>query len=232
MKRAPAVVILLTLLLPVLAAAQAPTVRDALKNVQTVAYPDRGRPVHRTVAEALCQDLVPQARVLAIKTAASVPPTSLRVAVADEGFAPGPASPVPDREDSPGWMYFKLAADGSGELVASRPHLVYALYCLLKEEWLDADLGTFAAGKLVRPSFARLEGGDNYLANPKWVADGYDAEASIRELARLGFSHVPVNALAKDMPAEQGPPGEIYYRFYYFSPDLDQFVETPLNAGA
>jgi len=112
------------------------------------------------------------------------------------------------------------------------PHLLYALYSLLKEDWLGLDAAGFENGKVVVPRFSRLEGGDNYLANPKRVAAGYDAERSVRELARLGFSHVPVNALAKDMPAEQGPPGEIYCRFYYFSPDLDQFVETPLNAGA
>ena len=106
------------------------------------------------------------------------------------------------------------------------------MYRLLKDDWLGLDAAGFAKGRVVVPRFTRLEGGDNYLANPKRAAAGYDPEASVRELARLGFSHVPVNALAKDMPAEQGPPGEIYYRFYYFSPDLDQFVETPLNAGA
>jgi hypothetical protein len=129
-------------------------------------------------------------------------------------------------------MFLRLAADGSGELTTSAPHLLYALYRLLKDDWAALDAAGFEKGKTVIPAFSRLEGGDNYLANPKRVAAGYDAEASVRELARLGFSHVPVNALAKDMPAEQGPPGEIYYRFYYFSPDLDQFVETPLTAGA
>ncbi len=129
-------------------------------------------------------------------------------------------------------MYLRLAPDGAGELTTSAPHLLYALYRLLTDDWLGLDAAALEKGKLVVPAFSRLEGGDNYLANPKRVAAGYDAEASVRELARLGFSHVPVNALAKDMPAEQGPPGEIYFRFYYFSPDLDQFVETPLNAGA
>ncbi|MDH4198167.1 MAG: hypothetical protein OEW05_12200 [Candidatus Aminicenantes bacterium] len=232
MKKAVAVFTLLILFPLVSAAEEGLKVRDALKNVQAVVYPDRGRPVDRTVAEALVQELVPQARVEAVKAPETLSSPSLRIAVADEKFAAGPASTAPDKPDEPGWMFIKLGADGSGELVASRAHLLYPLFCLLKEKWLDSDLGAFAAGKLIRPAFARLEGGDNYLANPKWVAEGYDAETSVRELARLGFSHVPVNALAKDMPAEQGPPGEIYYRFYYFSPDLDQFVETPLNAGA
>lgn len=159
-------------------------------------------------------------------------PGVFRVAVAGENLASGPSPGTLLEHPGAAWMFLKLAPDGSGELTASAPHLMYALGRLLQEDWLGLDISTFADGKLVLPRFSRLEGGDNYLANPKRVAAGYDPERSIRELARLGFSHVPVNALAKDMPAEQGPPGEIYYRFYYFSPDMDQFVETPLNAGA
>ncbi len=152
--------------------------------------------------------------------------------MADEKLAAGPGPGALGTAGGKNWMFLELAPDGTGQLVASAPHLLYALYRLLKDDWLGLDAAGFAKGRVVVPRFTRLEGGDNYLANPKRTAAGYDPESSVRELARLGFSHVPVNALAKDMPAEQGPPGEIYYRFYYFSPDLDQFVETPLNAGA
>ena len=50
-------------------------------------------------------------------------------------------------------------------------------------------------------------------------------------MARLGCSHVPVNVLAATQAAEQGVPGEDYPRFYVYSPDLDQFVETELTRG-
>jgi hypothetical protein len=53
----------------------------------------------------------------------------------------------------------------------------------------------------------------------------------VQELARLGCSHLTVNDLATPWPYEEGPPGEIYYRFYFGSPDLDQFAETELNKG-
>ncbi len=53
----------------------------------------------------------------------------------------------------------------------------------------------------------------------------------MRELARIGCTHVVVNALPQPYALETGPPGEIYHRFYHYSPDLDQFVDTPLNAG-
>ncbi len=214
------------------AAERRPTVADSLKNVRVLAVPVNARPVDRTVAEEIRRDLAPQADIKAAGPDGGSSKGVFRIAIADEKFLVGPSPDTLQKTGGKSWMFFKLAPDGSGELTTSAPHLLYALYTLLKEDWLGLDAGGFENGKVVVPRFSRLEGGDNYLANPKRVAAGYDAERSVRELARLGFSHVPVNALAKDMPAEQGPPGEIYYRFYYFSPDLDQFVETPLNAGA
>jgi hypothetical protein len=211
---------------------QKPSVAEALKKTRVLAVPETGRPVDRTVAEELRRGLAPQAEIRSVKTGESLGAGVFRVSVADEKLAAGPAPKALGRAPGKGWMFLKLAPDGSGELTTSAPHLLYALYRLVQDDWSGLDAAGFEKGKLVLPAFSRLEGGDNYLANPKRVAAGYDAEASVRELARLGFSHIPVNALAKDMPAEQGPPGEIYYRFYYFSPDLDQFVETPLNTGA
>jgi hypothetical protein len=205
---------------------------EALKKVRVLAVPGTGRPVDRTVAGELRRDLAPQAEIREVGPGDSLGPGVFRIAVADEKLAAGPSPEALGAGAGKGWMFARLAPDGTGELTTSAPHLLYALYRLLKDDWAALDSAGFEKGKLIVPAFSRLEGGDNYLANPKRVAAGYDPEASVRELARLGFSHVPVNALAKDMPAEQGPPGEIYYRFYYFSPDLDQFVETPLNAGA
>ena len=211
---------------------QKPRVADALKKARVLAIPEGGRPVDRTVAEELRVGLAPQAEIRSVKAGEADGSGVFRIAVADENLAAGPPADAIKKAAGKGWMYVRLAPDGAGELTTSVPHLLYALCRLLADDWLGLDAAAFEKGKLIVPAFSRLEGGDNYLANPKRVAAGYDAEASVRELARLGFSHVPVNALAKDMPAEQGPPGEIYFRFYYFSPDLDQFVETPLNAGA
>lgn len=226
--------ILLTCLLAsaaVSAAQPKASVADVLKNAAVIAIPERGRPVDRTVAEALKAGLAPQAEIKAVPSG-SVPagPAILRVAVADEGLAQGPGPGAPS--GPAGWMHFRLDPDGGGEIVASKPNLLYALYRLIAEDWAGLEASGFAAARTIAPTFARLEGGDNYMANPKRIVTGYDIEASMKELARLGYSHVPVNALAKDLPAEEAEPGEIYTRFYYFSPDLDQFVETPLNAGA
>jgi hypothetical protein len=214
------------------AAERKPTVADALKNVRILAIPANGCPVDRTVADEFRRDLATQAEIETLGPGGGNEKGIFRISVASEKLGVGPAPDALRPAGGKGWMFLKLGPDGAGELTTSAPHLLYALYSLLKEDWLALETAEFEKGKVVVPRFSRLEGGDNYLANPKRIAAGYDPERSVRELARLGFSHVPVNALAKDMPAEQGPPGEIYYRFYYFSPDLDQFVETPLNAGA
>jgi len=232
MKRFIAVLGALAVVASGIASGPEPTVAVALKAVRVLAIPANGRPVDRTVAEEFRRDLAPQAEIRTLGPGGAGDRGILRIAVADEKLAAGPGPGALGTAGGKNWMYLELAPDGTGQLVASAPHLLYALYRLLKDDWLGLDAAGFVKGRVVVPRFTRLEGGDNYLANPKRTAAGYDAEASVRELARLGFSHVPVNALAKDMPAEQGPPGEIYYRFYYFSPDLDQFVETPLNAGA
>jgi len=52
---------------------------------------------------------------------------------------------------------------------------------------------------------------------------------NLKEYARIGFSHVEVNALACDRPIEKGVPGEFYPEFY--CPALDQFASSSLNKG-
>ena len=56
-------------------------------------------------------------------------------------------------------------------------------------------------------------------------------DAAFAELARIGCSHVVVNEMASRFAYERGPHGEIYYRFYDYLPDLDQYVESKPNAG-
>ena len=53
----------------------------------------------------------------------------------------------------------------------------------------------------------------------------------MQEMARLGSARVVVNELALPFGYDRGPEGEVYYRFYDYLPDLDQFVETKFNQG-
>lgn len=204
------------------------TVKKAVMNTTIIAYPETGRPVDRTVATKLKNEVIPHAKILSLKNAAAISEKGvLRISIVDEKFTP----PPPNLSQQEDWMFFKLAADGNGVLLASRPHLLYALFCQLKEEWLDLDLAEFENGKILKSRFAWLRGNDGFFADKKRFSKGYDPESAIQELARLGCSHVIINALATPFSLEEVEPGEIYYRFYQAAPDLDQFVETELNKG-
>ncbi len=204
------------------------TVNDALKNIMIIAYPETGRPVDRTVAEELKKEIIPHAKILPLKNTAVISETGvLRISILDEKFGPLPKN-LNQQED---WMFFKLDVNGNSELIASKPHLLYALFCQVKEEWLDLDLAEFENGKIIKSRFAWLRGTDGFFADKRRFSKDYNPESSIQELARIGCSHVIINALATPFSLEEIEPGEIYYRFYNAAPDLDQFVETDLNKG-
>ena len=136
------------------------------------------------------------------------------------------------------WLYCQLSADGTGQLSASVPDLLYAAFCCLRDDWSAADLTLLSQGHLVQQRFPWLAGRDElltgrcgFLRRRAGPVTSADVGAGMAELARLGCSHVVINELAAPFPHEHGPKGEIYYRFYAYLPDLDQYVESRLNAG-
>ena len=210
--------------------------RRALENTRVLAIPAGGRPVNQTVAEALKATLAPGAEIVAAERESELSTRSgtLRIAVADEGLAAGPANPPTDGE----WLYVQLDEAGGGQLTASQPHLVYTAYTRVAEDWLEEDQSAFAQGRLGKVSFPWLTGREEFitgrigfLKRRRERTSLADAEEVMREVARMGCSHVTVNELAQPMPYETGPDGEIYYRFYAYTPDIDQFVESKLNKG-
>jgi len=209
------------------------TVRDVLSNARQLVYASGARRVNQTVAENIRQDLAPKAQIIIAEKVSTKPQSGVvYIAIADEGFIDGPQNP-PDNQE---WMYFRLDENGSGEILASKPNLLYALFCRIREDWANADIEQFENGRLTRTSFSLLTGRDDlltgrmgFLRQRKQLIQITDVERAMQELARLGCSHVVVNELATPYGYETGPEGEIYYRFYDYLPDFDQFVETKLN---
>lgn len=78
------------------------------------------------------------------------------------------------------------------------------------------------------PTFLWLRNLSDFLVGSLRNARHFDREAFMQQLARQGFSHVSINGLGVPQPFESGPPGDVYSCFYDYSPDLDQFVSTPL----
>lgn len=186
------------------------------------------------MADALVQDLCPSARIATGEGGAAVSLSVLRVALAKDSIE-ADLSGVPEGSD---WMYFKLDEKGGGELIASRPHLIYTLFCHIRDNWLDAAASEFSEGKLIPVTLADINARDDlligracFLINRQRQVQLSDIEASMQEMARIGSARVVVNELALPFGHDRGPEGEVYYRFYDYLPDLDQFVETKFNQG-
>ena len=135
-------------------------------------------------------------------------------------------------------MFFSLRPDGSGELVASRTHLIYTLFCHIRDNWLDEAVSSFEDGRMITISLKDITARDDllvgravFLKQRHQQVQVSDIEMSMQEMARLGSARVIVNELPTLFAQERGPEGEVYYRFYDYLPDLDQFVETKLNYG-
>ncbi len=129
------------------------------------------------------------------------------------------------------WIFVQLTGAGANKILTSDSNLLYtALYRLLND-WSDYDVAVFKEGRFFYPTFEWTEANDGFFAARKYFSYHYDPDQCVKEFARMGCTHVPVNALATPFPYEQGPPGEHYYRFYITNPDLDQFVATDLNDG-
>lgn len=206
--------------------------RKALSQIASIVINQDCPPVCRTVASEITRTLAPRAGVECVAGAGERGNRAgvLVVAVVEETAGLHPRLEKRSPADRP-WAYFELHPDGHGWLLASRTHLLYWLWGLVSEVWIEEPIAKSQAGRLLTGTIGWVEGIDNSFACRTEQAKGYDKETALREFARIGCSHVSVNGLAGPFAYEEGPPGEIYFRFYLYSPDIDQYVATDLNKG-
>jgi len=206
-----------------------PSLRDVLKNCSTLRITAGGHRVEQTVARELSDRLCPGA---AIQESGDLtaPAGTVRIAVVSD---PTVAAQLEKRlSEHQQWMMVRVRTGAGVELTASAPHLLFAASAALAEDWIDHPAEEFARGKASFPAFQRLRPSyDSFLTQHNRTVEGFDAEEHIRNLARMGFSHAEVNALAFALPFEQGPKGEVLHRFYTYCAALDQFVWSRLNRG-
>lgn len=207
------------------------SVKDALRNTRLIAYPAKGRPVDQTVAESIANELAPNAEIVALgKTERHRDPGTLTVSLLGDDISRQVLGRVRERWEEPR-AAFRLTADSSGALVASHPHLLYPLFCMIKEDWLDEDVRKFINSRTVKPTFLWLRNLNDFFVGSLRKARHFEPEEFVKQLARQGFSHITINGLGVDRPFESGPPGDVYSWFYDYSPDLDQFVDSRLIKG-
>jgi hypothetical protein len=196
------------------------SVRDLLGKARLITISEGGPPVERTVAELLVQTVAPEATVRAAPPA-SAGPAHIAIDGRGEKLTGGAEE----------WMSFAIGPGGSARLSTSGPEWLYALSSLLVDEWLDCDEREFAQERRIVPAFPWLRNLSDFFVGSARHARHFERESYVRQLARMGFSHVTINALGVKRPFESGPPGDQYHWFYDYSPDLDQFIESALLKG-
>ncbi|NLP12249.1 hypothetical protein GX408_17760 [bacterium] len=201
------------------------TVAEALSKIKTISYPLDGPPVCATCAETLC------ARIpgVVLEGKNKVPRQE------QEGhfiIFTGESLDLPMQTNGKDNTFFKLNESGSGWLWSSKPYHLYTLLMDLLENRSQEDVGVYRSGLVMQRAFRwHRSTYDHFLNQGGRLIRCFDAELYLRELARLGFTHVEVNSLAFPMALESGPRGEIYPMFYTYCPALDQFVYSELNKG-
>ncbi|HCA80848.1 MAG TPA: hypothetical protein DEP53_14055 [Bacteroidetes bacterium] len=205
-----------------------PTIVETLGQAKAILTTSTAQ-VEQTVAHELLTLLGGRADIKR-SSGLSAPAGSIRLAVVQEKSKWSSVHPALDSQKE--WMMVRAKNGGGIEILASRPHLLYYLYTILTEDWKGLDIGEFEKGKITHPTFKNLRPAyDVFLTQHARTVRNFNREEHIRNLARMGFSHVEANGLAFAVPFERGPQGELLHRFYTYCPSLDQFVSSKLNKG-
>lgn len=203
-------------------------IKTLLSNFKTITILHPDIQVENTTAEFLLNHLPAGASVSEMRGTKGDNPT-LRIGVLTTEEATQFKLPV-TRDGE--WRYIRIQANGCMELYVSHTWFLYRLANQLIDDWAEADAESFHEGKVLKAAFRHLRPAwDSLLNNHARTAKGFDPEEHIREMARLGFTHVEVNGLAATFPYEQAAPDELLYRFYTYCAALDQFVYSKLNKG-
>lgn len=206
------------------------TVYQALQKTRTLLLPPAPLAVEESSAAELLNLLSPEAEVCA-EAAATSPSGTFRLALlANAAFAVEEIAAGAPRNRH--WAYLRVAPEGDGELVASHPALLYAYTMQLLERWRDLPAAPLANGRYHSAAFRWHRPLYDSLLTQVWrTARDFDPEEHIREMARAGYTHIEVNALAMPVTLEETVPGEYYAPFYTRCLALDQFVYSELNKG-
>ena len=202
---------------------------DALKNITDVIHPSASPPVVRTVIQFLASRFdfeAAESEMLLDDVEEGI----LQIAIKERSewirFHPE----TMDNEKP--FVLFRLQENGAGWILSSRSNLIYSFISWLLDDDCHLDTDDLKDGRVFYPAFDwQRVSYDFFLTQESRIQKELNRETLIRELARLGFTHVEVNGLAFPKALETGPEGEAYPMFYTYCPALDQFVSSRLNQG-
>ncbi len=207
-------------------------IREVLQEVKQVRIPRGGFLVEETIAKELVKWLGSGIEVRSvhdenIKSEKKV----LYVAVASPSMLKKlfeQDQPFPSDKD---WALIKIDDNQCLWLLSSRSSLLYTAFTFLVEDLLDREISSHEPWMLEMSFSVEKSTFDLFLTQYARIIRSFDRERYIREYARLGFTHLEVNALSSSFAIEKGVSGEFYPDFYTYCPALDQFVSSRLNRG-
>ncbi|MGD8540349.1 MAG: hypothetical protein PVI66_16680 [Candidatus Aminicenantes bacterium] len=206
------------------------TLRDILKNIKKVKISKSAHPVVRTVVSELIEFLSPGTEVLSgDPVGMESEPFTLCIVVAPQEITQKKAkiSSSSGKE----WVYLSCEENGSAWLASSKTYFLYASFSYLVEELLDKNFDQVKHWTKELSFSMEKSTFDLFLTQYARSVRDFFPERYIRQYARLGFTHIEVNALGSLSPYEKSVPGEFYADFYTYCPGLDQFVTSHLNEG-
>jgi hypothetical protein len=204
---------------------------DFFHTLKSIHIPRDHHQVEATVAREIKQALAPAAEIKPVRGEdLNSQSAVLNIAVVKPGRKPLQLPPAWTNEGEEDALLFHVDDKGCGWLLATQPAFLYLAWTHVAEDLLERDIGELPGPR--RPAFHQEKSTfDLFLTQYARLIRNLDRERYLREYARLGFTHVEVNALAGPFPAEKGVDGEFYPDFYTYCPALDQFVSSRLNLG-
>ncbi len=204
--------------------------REVLQDIKKVKISQSAQPVEKTVAREICTFLSPKAKIVTVHPSAMKPEScTLSISISSQNLKEqNPNIPhALDRE----WVFFSCGEKKCCWLISSKPYFLYAAFFYLTENLIGQDATQLRCWTREISFGAEKSTFDLFLTQYARLIRNFSAEQYIREYARLGFTHVEVNALAWPFPYEKGVYGEFYADFYTCCPGLDQYVSSRLNEG-
>jgi hypothetical protein len=133
---------------------------------------------------------------------------------------------------SPAWIWLRLAADGTGEILATHGAFLFAAVRLLAAGTGALPREELAAGLFLPATFPWHRPHWDACYTQYWrSARGFDPEHYVASLAEAGFTHCEVNSLQAHLPHEDLVAHEYYSQFYTYAPGFNHFVATDLTRG-
>lgn len=206
--------------------------REALQQIRQIRIPHKGFPVERTIAKELLKALGLGSAVKTVNASEmKSEPGIFCVAVSTGDLATVLAAlgvEVPALRE---WVFFGIDRNRCFWLLSSKPHFLYAGFSYVMENLLDHEVSQLKSWMKEMAFSYEKSTFDIFLTQYARLIRHFSRKDYIREYARIGFTHVEVNALSTPFPYEKGVSGEFYPDFYTYCPALDQFVASRLNEG-